>query len=123
VTDRTQLLDHAQQVLDGTIALGSPSARTSALLTRCAFEQWLDEQSAPWSATAVKRPTTNSKLVVLAALKGQDIGEKAKQVWNGLSRACHHHAYELQPSAAEVRALLAKVRELEEAPTSGAEKG
>lgn len=108
----SHLLDYADQVLDGTVALGARSARTAALLGRCAFEQWLDQQSAPWSSTTQRHPTAASKLIVLAALRGDDVGETAKRAWNGLSRACHRHAYELQPSIAEVRDLLALVRRL-----------
>lgn len=117
MTDRAQLLDYAASVLEGSPNLGVRSARTAALLGRCAFEQWLDEQSAHWTAETVKFPSTTSKLIVLSALKGDELGERAKRVWNGLSRACHHHAYELQPSPAEVRMLLASVRQLDQAQT------
>ena len=41
-----------------------------------------------------------------------ELGERAKRVWHGLSRAVHHHAYELQPSVAEVRQLVKQVRVL-----------
>lgn len=112
MTNRAELLAYADQVLDGTVALGVRGPRTAALLARCAFEDWLDEISAPW-VTQVKTdraPTTSSKLVVLGALHGVELGEKSKKVWNGLSRAVHHHAYELQPSVAEVRHLIWQVR-------------
>ena len=75
------------------------------------MEDWLDEQSA-WADVDI-RPTMNSKLVVLSALRGVEVGERVKRIWHGLSRACHHHAYELQPSSAEVRRLVAEVRQLE----------
>ncbi len=61
-----------------------------------------------------KSPTTASKLVVLGTLHGSDVGEQVKRLWHGLSRACHHHAYELQPSAGEIQALIAQVRALTE---------
>lgn len=112
MTDRTELLDYAGQLLDGVIALGARGPRTAALLTRCALEGWLDDQSAAWDKTPGLRPTTRSKLVVLAALRGPDTGERAKRIWHDLSRACHHHAYELQPSIIEVRQLLEQVRQL-----------
>lgn len=114
MTDRAELLAYAEQVLDGTVALGVRGPRTAALLARCAFEEWLDEMSAPW-ATQVntdRLPTTSSKLVALGALHGVELGEKAKKAWNGLSRAVHHHAYELQPSASEVRHLVRQVIEV-----------
>jgi hypothetical protein len=117
MTDRTTMLDFADEVLRGSIDLGTRSARTAALLARCAFEDWLNQQSASWASAATTNvgrssPTTNSKLVVLAAFQGIEVGESAKRVWHGLSRAVHHHAYELQPSPAEVRNLVLQVREL-----------
>jgi len=38
----------------------------------------------------------------VGALHGVELGEQANRVWHGLSRALHHHAYELQPTVAEV---------------------
>lgn len=118
MTDRLELLTFADGLLDGTIRLGSRSARTAALLARCAFEDWLNEQCSTWCPpTGQPRPTTSSKLVVLGALRGAGTGERAKHVWGGLSRAVHHHAYELQPSVAEVRSLVQQVRRLHETAT------
>jgi hypothetical protein len=109
---RAAQLDYADQILDGTVALGSRSTRVAALLARGAFEEWLDEQC-PW-ASPTRRPSTKSKLAVLDALDGDaDTGERAKRVWHALSRLCHHHAYELQPSPAEVRLLVAAVRQFD----------
>ncbi len=112
MTDDTGLLDYAEQVLDGTVALRSSGPRTAALLARCALEEWLDAKSAAWSSTSYPFPTTKSKLVALEALEDRDLGVRAQQVWNALSRSVHHHAYELQPSVAEVRHLVAQVRGL-----------
>ena len=61
-------------------------------------------------AVSDRPPTITSKLVALAALRGSSVSERAKQVWYGLSRAVHHHAYELQPSVGEVRQLVTQVR-------------
>jgi hypothetical protein len=112
MTGRVALLSYADQVLDGTIPLGPRTARTAALLARLALEDWLNEQSASWSSASEKPPTTNSKLVVLGRNRGADVGERARRVWHSLSRAVHHHAYELQPSSAEVRHLVGQVWEL-----------
>lgn len=109
---RAKLLDYADDVLDGRIALGPRAARTAALLARLALEDWLNEQSAPWCAASYKPPTTTSKLVVLSQKEGSEVGERAKRVWHSLSRAVHHHAYELQPSPTEVRHLVGQVRGL-----------
>ena len=112
MTDRVELLGYAEQVLDGKVSLGGRGPRTAALLARRAFEDWLDEQSSSWSSEIVsdRPPTTSSKLVALGALKGSELGEHAKRAWYGLSRAVHHHAYELQPTVAEVRQLVQQVR-------------
>ena len=109
---RTELLNYADDVLDGRIALGPRSARTAALLARLALEDWLNEQSASWCAASAKPPTMTSKLVVLGRNRGADVGERARRMWHSLSRAVHHHAYELQPSPAEVRHLVSQVRGL-----------
>jgi len=34
---------------------------------------------------------------------GTEVGRDAAAAWTALSRACHHHAYELAPTAAELR--------------------
>ena len=115
MSDRSALLDYAEQILDGTVALGSRSARVAALLARSAFEDWLDEQNA-WVVTSTKRPNTASKLVALCTREDREIGHRAMRAWDGLSRACHHHSYELQPSAVEVRHLVAAVRTLDAPP-------
>jgi hypothetical protein len=111
VGQQAALLAYADDVLAGRIALGARGPRAAAVLARLAFEDWLDEQSG-WAPTDVSRPTTTSKLVVLGALRGGELGERAQRVWHGLSLACHHHAYELQPSTAEVKRLTAEVRTL-----------
>ena len=93
--------------------LADRGPRTAALLARAALEDWLDEQSASWLSPALGFPTTRSKVVALASVRGPAVGEQVRQVWHGLSRAVHHHAYELQPSVAEIRHLVGEVRELE----------
>lgn len=109
---RAKLLAYADEILDGHIALGPRAARTAALLARMALEDWLNDESAAWCSAGQKSPTATSKLVVLGRNKGADVGERARRVWHSLSRAVHHHAYELQPSPAEVRHLVGQVREL-----------
>jgi hypothetical protein len=113
MTDRAALLDYADELLDGAFGLGASGPRTAALLACCALEDWLDEQSADWChAVPGYGPTTNSKLVVLGTRQGVEFGERAMQLWQALSRAVHHHAYELQPSVAEVKHLVGRVRAL-----------
>jgi hypothetical protein len=39
-------------------------------------------------------------------LRDQEAARDASYAWSALSRACHHHAYELPPTASELRALI-----------------
>lgn len=114
MTGRVKFLDYADRLLDGEYGLGARAPRTAALLARSVLEEWLDEQSAMWSSPSLGFPTTRSKIVALGAIRGATVGERARRVWHGLSRAVHHHAYELQPSVLEVRQLIGAVRELQQ---------
>jgi len=63
---------------------------------------------------AADRATMRSKLTILqiAFASRADVAERAEYAWSRLSRACHHHAYELSPSVVEVGHLLQLVRHL-----------
>jgi hypothetical protein len=53
------------------------------------------------------------QLIFLRTYLGDaDLAARAGHAWSALSRACHHHAYELAPTAAELRGWLAVVEEL-----------
>jgi hypothetical protein len=60
----------------------------------------------------MQRASMRSKIILLRQLGDPVVGRKAQVAWAGLSNACHHHAYELQPTAAEVRSLLKLVAEI-----------
>lgn len=113
MTKPAAYLDYADRLLDGEFGLGARGPRTAALLARTVLEEWIDEQSQAWASSALGYPTTRSKIVALGAIRGASIGEKTRRVWHALSRAVHHHAYELQPSVSEVQHLVNAVRELQ----------
>lgn len=114
MSERTSVLDHADRLLEGEYGLGARGPRIAALLSRSVLEDWIDEQNASWVKPVYPHPTTRSKLVALGALKDTALGEQAELVWHGLSLAVHRHAYELQPSLAEIRHLVGAVRRLQE---------
>lgn len=113
MTGRYTLLDYADRLLDGEFGLGGRAPRIAALLVRTVLEEWIDEQSASWLSSTLGYPTVRSKIVALGSVRGASVGERARRAWHALSRTVHHHAYELQPSVTEVRALIDAVRELQ----------
>jgi hypothetical protein len=51
-------------------------------------------------------------LLPLPQFAGPEAALLAREAWLGLSRAAHHHAYELAPTAAELRRWHANVTQL-----------
>ena len=45
-------------------------------------------------------------------LEDAPLAARASHTWSGLSRACHHHAYELAPTSTELEDWFAVVGEL-----------
>lgn len=73
-----------------------------ALLIRLALEAGLDEY---WT---VKEPSARAcsmraQLLLLPQFADREAALMAREAWLGLSRAAHHHAYELAPTAPELR--------------------
>jgi hypothetical protein len=102
-----ELLAQAQQILAARGTAGS-SPRMAAFLARRALEEIIEQRcvglnaSAPWA-------NTRSKLLILRALDTSEAADAAAIAWNRLSNACHLHAYEMQPSIAEVEQLCGVV--------------
>jgi hypothetical protein len=102
-----ELLGQAQQIL-ATRGTGGLSSRMAAFLARRALEEIIDERCADLAARA-PWATTRSKLLILRALDTAEAADRAAVAWNRLSSACHVHAYEMQPSTAEVEQLCGVV--------------
>lgn len=105
-----EVLAHAQQVISGSRADGL-SARMAAFLARQALEEIIVQRCVALGAD-VRRANGRSRLVVLRALDTRDTADCAAVAWSRLSLACHVHAFELQPSTAEVEHLCAMVASL-----------
>lgn len=114
-----ELLGQAQRIINQARADGL-SSRMAAFLARQALERIIEMRceklgaSAPWA-------TTRSQLVVLRALDTEEAADRAAIAWNRLSMACHVHAFELQPSAAEVTYLCGVVALLLTTPAQAAQ--
>lgn len=108
------LLAQADQLLSGATSTRSHSLRAACWLARTSLE---DVVRALLRSKGLE-PGTASMAVALACLHVayQDIDPlvplQADVAWVGLSRAAHHHAYELSPTVSEVRHLVQLVATL-----------
>ena len=101
--------------------------RAAALLARQALEIGLDEF---WEghAPGVQNASARAQLLCLPTYclptyMGALTARKADHAWEALSRACHHHPYELAPTAAELYSWIEDVDQvLQETSGEGAEK-
>jgi len=85
--------------------------RACAWLTRLALEQALDQFWArvlPEAVNCGVRP----QLLILPRYADANTAALAAEAWYGLARATHHHAYDLAPTAAELRRWHNTVRTL-----------
>lgn len=102
-------LEYAETLLGDARATGWP--RCAAWLIRLALEHALNGVWAnryPELVEANKR----TQLLALAVVADEAIHQQTVQLWSRLSRAGHHHHYELAPTAAELRDWLDEVRAL-----------
>jgi hypothetical protein len=86
--------------------------RAAALLGRQALEQGLD---AYWTGRgiALGACATRPQLVCLRSyLPDASLAARVHHTWSALSDACHHHAYELAPTADELGTLFDTVGDL-----------
>jgi hypothetical protein len=111
-----ELLAAADEMLTSPApGLGSLWPRACALLIRLALEQTLDRYWARALPPAAECPMRAQLLLLpLYADAGGACGAAslARQAWLGLAGAAHHHAYELAPTAAELRGWHAAVSQL-----------
>jgi hypothetical protein len=107
-----RLLQAARRLLE------RPDARTvglwpraAAYLTRQALELLLDEL---WKkrAPGTEETSTRAQLICLPSYVENNLSGRVSYTWNALSHACHHHSYELAPTATELRDSLEVAQEL-----------
>ena len=110
-----ELLGQAQRLLTASDGEGL-SSRLAAFLARQALEEIIDRRCADLDVS-IPRATARSKLIVLRVLDTAEAADHAALAWNRLSNACHVHAYELQPSTAEIERLCTMVASLLPAPS------
>ena len=102
------ILSRAEALLRSADA--APSAlreRAAALLARQALEAALTDYWRRRSPAMVDCPTRAQ----IRCLDDPSVAQRVSSCWAVLSRACHHHPYELTPGANELAAALTAVRE------------
>jgi hypothetical protein len=112
-TDATQRFDEAERLL-GTAELDGAWPRCAAWLIRLGLEHALDgfwRQHDP----ALARITKRAQLFVLGRYVDAGTRHRAAALWSALSRAGHHHPYELAPTVSELWSWLAEGRAIAEA--------
>lgn len=110
MTDPASMLAAARRLVEhpagGTSGLWP---RAAALLARRALEDGLDEM---WTrrAPGLERASARAQLACLPDyLPDRELAAEAAYAWSSLSRACHHHEYELGPTAGELQAHFGAV--------------
>jgi hypothetical protein len=85
--------------------------RAAALLARQALEISLDDC---WRAVApgLEHASSRAQFLCLRRYMNEDTAERAYFAWTVLSRACHHHVYELAPTAEELTRWIDDVEEV-----------
>lgn len=83
--------------------------RAGALLARQALEMSVDAYWAARKIPLASCPTLQQLICLRQYLADAELAGRVHHAWNALSRACHHHPYELPPSAGELEGWLEAV--------------
>ena len=114
-SDPRGLLDMADRLLDrAEPATAGLWPRASALLGLQALEASVLRL---WKSRALDLHgcTMRTQLICLRSyLEDAGLAARAAHAWSALSRACHHHPYELAPTSTELGSWLSVVGELVE---------
>ena len=106
------LLDHARRLITGPDGPIGVWPRAAALLARQALEDALDRL---WrlSVPQMRQASRRTQMICLGMLlKDEALIADVRAVWSSLSRACHHHHYELAPTAAELEGWIQQTERL-----------
>jgi hypothetical protein len=86
--------------------------RASALLACRALEAAMRRLWEQHALELHRCPVRVQLICLRTYLDDPDLAARVSHAWSALSRACHHHAYELAPIAAELQAWFSVVEEL-----------
>ena len=105
-TSPAELLAEAQRLLTSRADdLRGTWPRAVALLTRQALEQTLDDLWR-WKAPGTQLASRRAQLLCLGPYIGDEaLAQEVRYAWAALSRACHHHPYEVGVGTEELEGL------------------
>jgi hypothetical protein len=83
-------------------------ARAVALLARQALELGIGETLAK-RAPGAEGTSARAQLLCLPTFAPTEAAHEASYIWFALTRACHHHLYELAPTVGELEDWLREV--------------
>lgn len=111
-TDSSWLLAEARRLLDRPDeSTAGRWPRAAALLARQALETSVSAVLGE-RAPGAEHCSARAQLLCLRQLIDPEHAVTVEHAWVALSRACHHHVYELPPIADELRGWLDVVEEL-----------
>ena len=76
--------------------------RAASLLARQALETLVDEFWQSQRLPLESCPTLTQLICLREYLDDDDLAGRLHHAWHALSRGCHHHPYELAPTATEL---------------------
>jgi hypothetical protein len=116
VSDAAELVAIARQLLArASAATAGLWPRAAALLARNALEIAVDNYWARRRIPLESCPTFQQLICLREYLGDTDLAARVHHTWSALSRACHHHPYELAPTAEELGTWITTVEELADA--------
>lgn len=107
-------LVQARAILHGDLEVSIQRQRSACWLTRAAFERVVRDLLTARDLDVGKATMRTALCCLEIAYRDShpQLGRRAEYAWAGLSRAAHHHAYELSPTTSEVEELIDIVAEL-----------
>ena len=85
--------------------------RAAALLGRQALELAVDEYWGRKKMALITCPTRPQLICLREYLGDDELAGRLHHAWDALSRACHHHPYELAPTVGELQRWMDVVEE------------
>lgn len=118
MTDARDLLKYARQLISGDSITHHARSRGATLIARQASEE-VAKEFIESKFGRVFQPSFNSLFIVVEQECQLDprLHSAAKRLawtWSSMSRACHVHAFPVEPSCAEVEAWISSIEEFVE---------